>query len=295
MNKTKIPLIILENISLYKPFVGIGSKLASVYKSLAYDLRKAAIELEDKEYFAVSILNSFIYFAFFFIFLFLILFELQNKPLVESAAKAIGLSFAIFVLILIVLISYPKIIAGKRAEQIDRNLVFALKDMMLQIISGVSLFNSMANIANSNYGEASKEFGKAIKYIQSGMSLEHSLQKIAIESNSGYMRRTIWQLVNTIKVGASLKGSLRAIIAELTIEQKDKIKGYAHELNMWILAYMLFAVAVPTIGTTLMIILSAFSGYAITKELFVAFIIINLIIEYILIGFVKYRRPIVSI
>ena len=100
--------------------------------------------------------------------------------------------------------------------------------------------------------------------------------------------------INTIKVGASLKGSLRAIINELTICERERIRNYSRELNMWVLAYMLFAVAVPTIGTTVMMILAGFAGYNMTKEMFVLFLLINFAIQYILIGFVKYRRPVVN-
>jgi len=46
----------------------------------------------------------------------------------------------------------PKVQARKIAENIDRDLVFALKDMQLQISSGVPLYDAMRNVAQADYG-----------------------------------------------------------------------------------------------------------------------------------------------
>lgn len=291
---SRIPLAVIGQGKFSKIFIGIGEKLSKYFLNLKYDLRKSSLDVEDKDYIAVAVANFISYFIFFLALFFGLMFIAQHKPLAESLLRAAAFSALISILMFVVIIKYPKIIAGKKAELIDKHLTFALKDMALQISSGVSLYNSMVNISNSTYGEVSMEFARTVKKISSGTPVEKALQTLAVESSSEFMRRTVWQLINTIKVGASLKGSLRAIITELTMNEKEKIKSYSRELNMWVLAYMLFAVAVPTIGTTVMMILAGFAGYNMTKEMFVLFLLINFAIQYILIGFVKYRRPVVN-
>ena len=291
---SRIPLAVIGQGKFSKIFIGIGEKLSKYFLNLKYDLRKSSLDVEDKDYIAVAVANFISYFIFFLALFFGLMFIAQHKPLAESLLRAAAFSALISILMFVVIIKYPKMIAGKKAELIDKHLTFALKDMALQISSGVSLYNSMVNISNSTYGEVSMEFARTVKKISSGTPVEKALQTLAVESSSEFMRRTVWQLINTIKVGASLKGSLRAIITELTMNEKEKIKSYSRELNMWVLAYMLFAVAVPTIGTTVMMILAGFAGYNMTKEMFVLFLLINFAIQYILIGFVKYRRPVVN-
>tara|TARA_Y100000310_G_scaffold343799_1_gene453092 strand:- start:4018 stop:4275 length:258 start_codon:yes stop_codon:yes gene_type:complete len=85
------------------------------------------------------------------------------------------------------------------------------------------------------------------------------------------------------------------LIDDLTLDQRNRIKKYAAELNLWSLLYLLFAVAVPTIGATMLVILSSFAGFGVTQGFFIIFISICFIIQLILIGFVKTRRPVANI
>ena len=152
-----------------------------------------------------------------------------------------------------------------------------------------------SNVSKAGYGEASKEFEQLAQFINTGMSVDKALERLALHTKSDFLKRTAWQLNNAIIAGASLQGALQALVDDLTLDQKDKIRNYSQELNLWILLYMLFAVAVPTIGATMLVILSSFAGFGIEQNMFVAFIIICLIIQGMLIGFVKTRRPVVTI
>ena len=286
---SRIPLMLIPEKAgkrISRPFIGIGNSLSKLFAGVKYDIELADIGMNQGEYFAVILLNGAFYFVLFFTFLF---------RLSCSLSKSILPSFAIFLIILAVLARYPKIIAGKKAEQLEKSLVFALKDLLLQLSSGVTLYSCLVNISHSNYGIVSEEFGKAAKSINAGTPIEQALEKMASGTGSEFLRRAIWQIVNTLKAGASLKGALRVIIDDLTIEQKGRIRDYARELNIWSLMYMLFAVAIPTIGAVLLVVLSSFAGLGISKGIFAAFILINLAMQSIIIGFAKSRRPIVNI
>ena len=88
--------------------------------------------------------------------------------------------------------------------------------------------------------------------------------------------------------------NLQAIISDLDTEQKSKIMSYSRELNLWSLVYMLFAVAIPTIGSTMLVILSTFAGFGISQQIFITFLVICFFIQFFLMNFVKVRRPIVQ-
>ena len=182
----------------------------------------------------------------------------------------------------------------KKAEDIDKNLVFAVRDLQLQVSSGVPLYNGLANISDAGYGAVSKEFKRITQTVKTGTPIHVALENMALSTKSEYLKRTIWQLINSIKSGSSLKSALKLIVKDLSADQKSKIKDYAHELNLWNLIYMLFAVAVPTIGAVMLIILSSFAGLGIGKVSFVAFIVTCFIVQYIIIGFIRARRPVVQ-
>ena len=63
---------------------------------------------------------------------------------------------------------------------------------------------------------------------------------------------------------------------------------------MWSLIYMLFAVAIPTIGSVMLVILSSFAGMGLGKPFFIVFICICFFIQFVLVGFIKTRRPVVQ-
>ena len=281
-----VPLKISEK--LVRPLTSISKRISTLVPGLKYDLEKTDIGLSATEYLAHSLVNSM---AFFVGFLFLLLF--LNYVQGDEFTKSILYALLIFAMIFYTLIRYPGIVAGKKAELIDKHLIFALKDLRLQISSGVPFYNALVNVSKAGYGQASIEIGKAAKAINTGTPVSKALEKMALETKSEFLRRTTWQLINTLRSGSSLKSALNSIIQNLTLDQRDKIRGYGYELNLWVLVYMLFAVAIPTIGATLLVVLSSFAGFGITKQFFIFFIIVCFLIQIILVGFVKTRRPVV--
>lgn len=288
-----IPLTSSKGIS--RIFFGIANKILKLVPGLRYELQETDLDASAEEYTAAAILNSLLVLVMFFLLLFFLSYRIRGNTLHSSLILSSVLSFGFFILFLVILIQYPRITAGKKAEQVDKNLVFALKDLLLQISSGVSLYNALINISNGGYGEISYEFGKVAKEVNTGTPMTSALEKMAISTKSEYLKRTTWQLVNTLKAGASLSGALRAIIDDLVINQRGKIRDYAHELNLWSLIYMLFAVAIPTIGATMLVILSSFAGMGITSPMFILFLVVCFIVQIIIIGFVKTRRPLVIV
>jgi flagellar protein FlaJ len=294
----KIPILIIPlKISkrIAKRFIGIGALLARLVPGLAYDLKKTDIDVSEREYMAVCFINCCAVFFLFFALLFGITYGVKAQILNQSLQLSFGCAFLFSILIFMLLARYPMILAKKKAELLEKNLVFALKDILLQINAGISLYNALINISKANYGLISLEFEKVTKQVNTGKPMENALEELAIRSESEYLRKTVWQVVNALRAGASLKGALNSIITNLTAEQKTKIRDFAKELNLWSLIYMLFAVAVPSIGATMMVILSSFAGMGITKEFFITFIIICVFVQIIIIGLIKARRPLVHI
>lgn len=295
--RSRIPLMVIplhtaKNIGMI--FLGLENKIAAWFSGLKRDLKETDLGVEDYEYAAASLTNALFIFIVFSSMLYLLNIYVQKRAKLPSLGISIGLGLTFALLIFIILIRYPRVIAGKKAEQVDKQLIFALKDLLMQVTSGISLYNAMVNISKTDYGQISLEFERTAKNISTGMSMNKALEKMALESRSAYLRRAAWQMINALKAGASLKGALHTLISDLTREQRTKISSYAHELNLWTLVYMLFAVAVPTIGGVMLIILSSFAGFGASQGMFIFFITLCFLIQIALIGLIKARRPIVN-
>ncbi len=294
----KIPLMILPlevSKKLSKRFTGIGELISRGVPGLKYDLEKTDIKMDDKEYLSVSMINCFFSLVLLFAFFFSLAYLIRQAGIHNSLLISVSISVIFSAILFYLLVRYPSILARKKADMLEKNLVFALKDMLLQIGSGTSLYDSIDNISRSDYGLISKEFGKVSRQVSTGSPLDKSLENAAVRSGSEHLRKTLWQLINAIHAGSSIKSALKTIIANLTHEHKTKIKDYSKELNMWSLIYMLFAVAIPTIGITMMVILSSFAGMNLSNAAFIAFVVCCFALQIIMIGMIKKRRPVVNI
>jgi archaeal flagellar protein FlaJ len=273
---------------------GIGKKLLSYFPSIERDLAMTGIEIDADYYMAKITVNAF-FISGFFTFLIAFLMWSQNNPINEIITKSVSIFFGITLMFFLLHLKYPDIIAKKKASEIDKDLVFALKDITLNISAGLSLYDAFVNISKGDYGETSNEFNKIVMAINSGTPITDALENTAIKTKSEYLKKSSWQMINSIKSGSNIKKTLKSITKELSSEQRTKIANYSRELNLWSLIYMLFAVAVPSIGSTMLVILSSFAGFGIDRPMFIFFIVICLIIQYVLIGLVKSRRPVSNI
>jgi len=277
------------------PFSGIFQRVEKFVPGLKYDLVKSDLEVTPTEYVGFCFFNSIFMFIVAFVFLFPLSFVVAGRPLLISIEIGLGSALLIFFMMFYIMLRYPSVTAGKISEQIDKNLVYGLKDLLLQLSSGIPLYNAISNVAEANYGQISTEFSKVSKNIKTGMPVVIALEKMAVETKSKFLKRTVWQMVNSIKAGSSVKGALQSVILELMNEQRNSIMNYAKELNLWTLIYMMFAVAIPSIGGTLLIVLSSFAGAGISKSSFVLFLALGFIVQIGLIEFIKSRRPVINL
>ena len=130
-----------------------------------------------------------------------------------------------------------------------------------------------------------------VQEINAGSSEGVALEKLALRTDSDFLKKTVWQLVTSIRAGAPMNSALQSIVITLNEFQSRSIKNFAAELNMWILIYLLVAAAMPTIGITFMVILSAIGGSDITPDTIVQTIGLAFVIQIVLIGLIGSRAP----
>lgn len=190
-------------------------------------------------------------------------------------------------------LNYPKIYAFNKSRDIDRNIIPSLEDMLVQINSGVPLFSIMLNIANSDYGEVSKEFIKITNEINSGVPEIEAIEKYALLNISPYFKRVLWQISNGMRAGGQMEIVIRESINNLNEEQAIQIQNYGSKLNPLVMFYMIIAVILPSLGITFLVIISSLlsvSGDAIRGIMVMAAVFI-IFIQIMFIGLIKSRRP----
>lgn len=290
----RIPLILLPlgaMEELGRRMKGVGKALALMRPSLDKDLKGLGIEIESCHYCVGALFSAFIYGILFFVMAYAIL---MVSPTFDSGMKmriglAVGFAFlAIFYMLHMI---YPSILIKKIAVREDKDLLFALREIMLGVNSGVPLFDSLKNVSLGNYGYVSDDFVLVVKQIESGYSEKEALKSLVLRTESEYLRRALWQMVNALESGASMTTALPGIVEALENHTYRNIRSYSANLNFLMLIYMLIAAAIPSLGITFLVLLSAFSGMGVSVEKILGLIIGAAIGQIVMIGYMASTRP----
>ncbi len=188
---------------------------------------------------------------------------------------------------------YPALVAKRRVSDLEKNLLFALRHLLIEVRAGVPLFDAMVGVSKG-YGSVSEEFRKIVQEVNSGRDQEDVLDEAAKRSPSLYFRRALWQVVNALQGGSDVSKALEAITDNFADRQINKINRYGEELNPWTMMYMIVAVILPSIGITFLIILTSLTGMNIPGIIFPLIIFGLAMFQFFFMGFVKSKRPSVS-
>ncbi len=281
-------------INTSKPFIGLAQKLERITPGLEWDLERAGIHVTPLTYISIVIYMALSVGLATFVGIALPAY-LVNK-LDIGLPMAIGASVGLSIFMLIYMLLMPKVKIRKRSAMIEKNLGYALKDLEIQTSAGIPIFDALVHVANGGYGECSEEFGEVIKKVESGESVIRALDEVGMHTSSPFLRRIIWQIVNSMYTGSDVSIALKAISNDLTRDKETKIKAYGQEMNLWSLMYMLMVIVLPSQGITLLIILSTLVDIfgAIDKNLvFGGIVVFMFFFQFMLVGIIKNKRPIV--
>ncbi|MEK6899163.1 MAG: type II secretion system F family protein [Nanoarchaeota archaeon] len=253
-------------------------------------LDNSDVEISREEYLSIAY-YYFIFYSFAFTVLATTAFYFLGIAKWYLFGVLVGLLFGGF--ILSNQLVYPRVYANRKQRVIERNLIPALEDMLIQLNSGIPLFSILVNLSSSDYGALSEEFKKAVKKISAGSPQEDVLEELGDRNGSMYFRRTLWQISNGMKAGSDLGIVIRESIKSLNEEQLLQIQNYGNKLNPLIMFYMLISVIVPALSVTFLTILSSMVNLPqlTTILLFISLFVFVIIIQVMFLGIIKSSRP----
>jgi flagellar protein FlaJ len=186
-----------------------------------------------------------------------IMFYNIGLPAVSAVLLGGLVGVAIFFVGLQSFLNFPMQKGKKGAKLIDRDIIFASRDLIISLRSGMPLFNALTSIS-TGYGEASKEFGKVVQKVQLGTPLVDAIDEVIAVSKSTSFKRLMLQASVSIKSGADVVEALKSIIDELTEERSIDLKRYGQKLNAVAMFYMLFGIIFPSMGIAVLTIMTTF-------------------------------------
>jgi len=199
----------------------------------------------------------------------------------------------LYIVMFLYLMQFPLVKARQRAKKIDQELVFAGRHMLIELQSGVPLFDAMLGISR-DYGPVSDEFNKIVEKVTLGVPLGAALHEVAENNPSPYFNRLVLQLANSLSSGADVALTLESSLDQISKEQVLELKAYGQKLNPLVMFFMIFGIIMPSLGVAFMIMLVSFlgsSGISFGPAALFGILACIGIIQFIFLSVVESSRP----
>ncbi|MGC8538328.1 MAG: type II secretion system F family protein [Candidatus Micrarchaeia archaeon] len=209
-----------------------------------------------------------------------------------SVIFALVLGIAIYYVMFNKFITYPISRSKNVGKEVERDILFAARDLVIGLRSGMPLFNTMSAVS-TGYGAASREFSKIIELVELGMPIEQAMDEVSNKSESKTFKRIMLQASVSIKSGADVVGSLQSVVDEVTQERAIELRRYGQRLNALAMFYMLFGVIFPSMGIAVAAILTTFIAlFSITETTLMMALVGIAFLQLIFLNLMRTSRPV---
>jgi len=255
------------------------------FPTLALDLRRANMDMDPGSFILRTLMIS-------------VMTTVMGWGSLYILTPIIGLPPAIlFILLPLIFIGVflwfmhsPRVKIAKKERDLDRDVLFAGRDMVISLKAGVPLFNAMGNVSQ-DYGVASKEFARVVERIQSGVPADVALQEVSEANTSKRFRQILFQIIASQRSGSDVAAGLDSTLDQISREQVISLKRYGQQLNPLTMFYLLVGIILPSIGITVGIVITSFVKITIDSSVLLGVILFILIIQIAFLAFMISSRP----
>ncbi|HHE36526.1 MAG TPA: hypothetical protein ENL16_01790 [Candidatus Woesearchaeota archaeon] len=196
----------------------------------------------------------------------------------------------IFVFAFFYFLRYVDVKIEKMKKQINQEIIFAGRFLIIELESGVPLYNAFINLSK-NYEAVGSFFDEIVEKVNLGITMEEALNEAISTTPSPELRKLMWQVLNSMRTGADIADSLNAVIDQIVRQQQIEVKEYGRKLNPLAMFYMMMAVIVPSLGTTVLIVLSTFIGFQLPLSFLLVIAGLIGFIQFMFFAVIKSARP----
>lgn len=189
-------------------------------------------------------------------------------------------------------IQYPVDRSKNVGVEVERDILFAMRDIVIGMRSGMPLFNAMSAVS-TGYGAASREFAKVVELVQLGSPMENAIEDVSNKSNSKTFKRMMLQASVSIKSGADIVAALQGVLDEVSQERVIELRRYGQRLNALAMFYMLFGIIFPSMGIAVAAILTTFINiFTVDQTTLIAALIGIFALQIVFLNVMRGSRPV---
>ncbi len=291
MEKTKVTPVALpvrEKGKGAKPLMAVSEWLMPYYPNMKKKLTMAGIEKGPEEFLNGVVVSALIgavvltVLTFFF-------FESINVEAIWLAPLFLAYIFMCYQYFML----YPDVKITKRKRDIDYELVFAGRHLLIALKSGMPLFDSLVGVSRG-YGAVSMEFNHIVEKVTLGMSMTQAIREVIQNCPSNDFNRIMLQIANAINSGSDVADSLEVVLNQVFREQVIALKAYGQKLNPLVMFYMIFGIIFPSLGLAFAVILLSLIGssrFGIDASILLLVFVMISVVQFLFLAMVESSRP----
>jgi len=269
--------------------ISLADRVVLFFPNLKRDLRIAHLKYSPAQFINKNLKVTALY-AFLLTILFFFILKKANLQLIFLVP--------IFMVLFIILFQYfiitVKARIRKREREIDREVLFVGRYLLVKLYSGRPLLNALIETAKSR-GVTAKYIREVADDIDTGSTIEEALNNAMIYSPSDKLRRILFHVNNALQLGIDVTKPLESVLEEIAKEDELEIKKYGKKLNTLVIFYMLGAVITPSLGVAIFIVVASFLNFPISLQGLLIIVLFIVILEFIFMTLFKSIRPLVNL
>jgi flagellar protein FlaJ len=218
---------------------------------------------------------------------------LQNGSVSNVILMVLGPLILVPVVVFTYLMLYPDAACIRREREMDYEVVFAGRHIVIALKSGMPLFDTFLGASNG-YGAVSREFSRIVDQVVMGVPITQAIREVMQNNPSKYFTRLMMQMANAISSGADVGSSIEGVLDQISREQMISLKEYSQKLTPIVMFYMIFGIIVPSLGIVLAtVVFSAISGgkFGFPQGLLMIVFVMIALVQFLFLGFVESSRP----
>ena len=259
--------------------------IAKAFPMLKLKLKQAGMDDKPEDFIKKTFISAFYMTTGLVVALFLVLAKLEVLK---------GIMFLIipivFAMMFLYMLKLPELRISKKEKEISSEIIFAGRFIIIELESGVPLYNAMVNVSK-NFRIIGQYFKEITGKVDLGTSMEDALNEAVEFVPSNDLRKILWQMINSMRTGSDISKSLYSVMDQVTKDQMNEVNKYGKKLNPLAMFYMIVAVILPSLGMTMLIILSSFIKFQLSLTILIALAGFLGFVQFMFIGVVKMSRP----
>jgi len=199
-----------------------------------------------------------------------------------------------YFIVFVYVMKMPIVYAKRKERDINQNLLFLTRYLLIKVESGVPLYNALES-ASKKFKYTGKVIQEIIREINLGTPMESAIESAIDYCASENFSRLLWEILNALKTGVDISTALKATITDLTKQHSVEIERYSKKLNSLTMFYMLIAIVLPSLGTTMFVIITGFMNLEINLNFLMIIAFFLVVIQFMFMSLFRSIRPMVEL